>query len=349
MAQAEHLGLAISNRPRDQDNVEVVCGCTNLTLRELQERLATDATLTFDRLLEVTGAGGKCTACLLDLEYHFVNLPRIVSKGGASDVVAVDDKTAVRKFKDKLYRFLDNLAPMLPIPLPNIIPVIGGPQQVQWLWLANQSLFFEGKICAPDMVATIVVRDSEGKVRHRDKLHLGEEENVRVNISQYLPPAEPDAHGAVLPSIGSVIVHRRWGRPGFRGTTRPQFEIVAPGGACAVHSQAATGPATKWFSLISRPKDERVFLSVVNAHDDAIKFELDYPYLSEKTPGVEPAGTVTTIPPQGARLIEVRLPQQHHAALEGHVFSLRWRVSGPHKVYVICSTPTLDRFSIDHA
>lgn len=59
--------------------VSIVSGCANLSRGELRRFLASDRTAEFDQLLQKTGAGTTCTACLLDLEYHFASLMLITA------------------------------------------------------------------------------------------------------------------------------------------------------------------------------------------------------------------------------------------------------------------------------
>jgi hypothetical protein len=37
----------------------------------------------FDTLLDITGSGRECTACMLDLEYLFTESPRVIPRFGA--------------------------------------------------------------------------------------------------------------------------------------------------------------------------------------------------------------------------------------------------------------------------
>src|SRR5207244_3100944 len=74
---------------------EVVCGCTNLRLPQLQAMLSANPNMSFDELLNRTSAGKNCTACLLDLEYYFVAAPRksrpalVQSNGAAAETVSL--------------------------------------------------------------------------------------------------------------------------------------------------------------------------------------------------------------------------------------------------------------------
>ena len=113
---------------------EIVCGCFDLTRAEL-ERAA--AGLTFVQFLEETKAGSRCSACLLDVEYLFVNAPK---KAGAARGTA--KREARPPLKQRLYAVLDRISPLVPFRLVNAMPLLSGTGIVQRLWLVNQPLVF---------------------------------------------------------------------------------------------------------------------------------------------------------------------------------------------------------------
>ena len=58
---------------------ELLCGCANLTREDFVAEVARRPMASFDTLLDVTGSGRECTACMLDLEYLFTESPRDAS------------------------------------------------------------------------------------------------------------------------------------------------------------------------------------------------------------------------------------------------------------------------------
>ncbi len=331
--------------PVVQGDGDVVCGCTNLRLQGLQAALAADPTMTFEELLTKTGAGMSCTACLLDLEYYFVTLPR-ASRPGRIRPRRAGEK-APQTLRRRVYRLLDRLSPQVPMPLTEWMPVVVGEGIEEWVWVANQSLLYEGKECPPDFDIDIIVRTADGETVYQATHGVGQGSALRLNVSRFLPP--PVRHGE-CPSlgVGSVQISRRARRPGFRGTIRPQIELVTPVGSCAVHSQAPGELPEQWFTNFYRPRDERIFLSVVNASARPLSVEFAYPFSSSGVDVGAPLIRTVHVPPQGARLHEIVLPDPHAEQFTGRLFSIRWRASGARKVHVLCATPTLDRFSIDH-
>lgn len=327
---------------------EVICGCVDLSVGRLQRILSSDGLLSFDELLSQTGAGSKCTACLLDLEYYFVELARLDSNGATrSEVVTREPKLSV---KQRLFRLIDRLSPLVPVSLTERMPVLIGHGIEQWLWVANHSLLYEGKACAPEIAVDFTLRSENGHVVSRHQRRVPPGEALRVELTGLFPggPAAwlPARRGAI--GLASVEITRRARVPGIRGTIRPQMEIVAPAGACAVHTQAPGGQAEQWFTCLYRPAEERIFLSIVNPWPKKLDVEIDYPFVG---PGCKPLPTLSThvqVPPNGARLHEILLPEDYVSELQGSPIGIRWRAVGPRKVHVFCATPNLDRFSFDH-
>ena len=84
------------------------------------------------------------------------------------------------------------------------------------------------------------------------------------------------------------------------------------------------------------------------------KLELDFIYPLDPLDPIEQSnhGSVVAqvdLPPHGARLHEVLLPQDMADSLLDQLFKFAWLGEGTYKTHVIVASPTLDRFSIDHA
>lgn len=328
------------------DSEEILCGCTNMTVGNLRSLLATKARLSFEDVLQTTGAGAKCTACLLNLEYYFVTLPKKTGAGGELAVAGPGKMRPRLSLKRRFYEIVDKISPMVPYRLVNVVPVLGGHGIEEWVWIANQSLLYKREDCAPDTVFGLVVRDGEGRTVHRKRFKLLQNEAARLNVSQFLPSGTTDEEP--LPKIGSLEITRRALKPGYRGTTRPQIEIVSRAGSCAVHSQEAGRRQTGGFTCLYRPAEERMFLSIVNAGRSPLNFRVAYPVHTPKVEDLAQQTVHIIVPPKGARLHEVRLPDDYDDRLEDGPLSIEWRATGLYKVHVLCGRPDLERFSIDH-
>lgn len=321
---------------------ELICGCTGLTRPDLEGLLAADPGLDFERMQGATGAGLRCTACMLDLEYHFVSIDRSkLTKDGPDGPSGAAER---RPLKRRLYDFIDRLSPLVPARLDNVLPVVKGPGIAQYVIVANQPMLDGGGECAPEMGVALIVRDGEGSVVHREAHTVGGGTVLRADVSRHLPDAAP---GAPL-AVGSVQVVRRARRSGHRGTTRPQTEVVAAAGHSAVHGQAPGGPGEGWLTGFCRPGEERLFISFVSAGDHPATIEIAYPFPVVGALDCAAATTTVALPPRGARLLEVVLPEAAAAAVGDRPMGIRWRVDGRFKAHGWCTSPGLDRLSLDH-
>ena len=326
------------------DSENIICGCMSLSLADLRARLAKNPNMVFEDLTSQTGAGTKCTACLLDLEFYFVEAQ---SKGPSRPAHFKDDMEvtiADNDLKQRLYGWLDRVSPLAPYHFNNSVPVLYGNGVEQGLWITNRSMLFEGEQCAPSMRMDFIVRDHQGRFVKRVRENVAPESSFRYRISEALQESMPPAKAGEV-GIGSVEIRRQGMSAGIRGTTRPQIEIVTPNAACAVHSQAMTGAGRNWFACLYRPGQERMFFSLLNGVNRDMAIEMSYPI---GVPGVEPVTHRIQLPPRGATLHELKLPEDIAAKVGDMPISITWTAPAPHKVHAICATPALDRFSIDH-
>ena len=84
---------------------ELVCACVNLNLGDYKSFLSKNAGATFEEVLALTKAGSTCTACLLDLEYYFVEAGRSAGTEGSGA-----NKNTERErvgLKRRLFDFID--------------------------------------------------------------------------------------------------------------------------------------------------------------------------------------------------------------------------------------------------
>lgn len=303
---------------------EIVCGCFSLT-RSVLEKAAAGSN--FEQFLEETRAGSRCTACLLDVEYLFVNAP----KNPAALVGAKITRGEQRSLKQRLYDVLDRIAPQIPFRLTNTVPLLSGGGVVERIWLVNQPMVFGKKVGVPPHRFQLTVRDGEGKVigRERHDVSCGESKAIAF-------PELPARDGQEL-SIGSVEISR-WGlSPGVRGTTRPHFEVEAARSNTTLHIQGAAPDPEAWLTIIHSPAETRILFTAVNVASRPLVLEFDF--------AEEPSAPMhVEVPPFGARLIE---PMAKHAK-PGQPLTYHYRGRGRGKVHVAAASPTLDRIALDH-
>lgn len=303
---------------------EIICGCFNLTRGGLEKAAAGS---NFEQFLEETRAGSRCTACLLDVEYLFVNAPK--------NPAAVPGTRSTRQdqlsLKRRLYDVLDRIAPQIPFRLTNTVPLLSGGGIVERIWLVNQPMVFGKKIGVPPHRFLLTVRDGEGRVigHERHDVSCGESKAITF-------PDLPVRDGHEL-SIGSVEI-ARWGlSPGVRGTTRPHFEVEAVRSNTTLHIQGAAPDPEAWLTTIHSPAETRILFTAVNVASRPLLLEFDFAEETSAPMRIE-------VPPFGARVIE---PAAKNAK-PGHPLTYHYRGRGRGKIHVITASPALDRLALDH-
>ncbi len=309
---------------------DVLCACKGLTRRVADERLAAQPGQSFEQFLARTGAGQACTACMLDLEYFFVETPRSAAPVTRADA---DAPRAGQGLKQRIYAFLDRLPPKLAFNRSNWMPVLAGRGVQQFLWMANYPLLFgERRDMAPFDVR-FVVRDGAGAVVHRGRERLPENGVLRHDLTQYLPAPAGEAF-----AIGSVQVDRYALRPAARGTTRPQTEIVMNDSASSLHFQAATPRYDEHLSIPAGRDDEKHFLSVLNCAARPFRLEIE-------RAGGAGAPIAVDLGPHQVRLVDVSQPRVPGG---GDLATLRFRSRGVGKLHLVIVNHRLGRVSFDH-
>mgnify|MGYP001809572027 CR=1 FL=1 len=317
----------------------VICPCKGITEDHLRATIKAKPHLSFEDLVSSTGAGTKCTACMLDLEYYFL-----------SGEVPPDAERQLRKprarrpFKRRVYDAVDMISPKLPIISRSIAPVMRGVGIEQHLWISNYPMLFEEKNL--DLIVkhkySAQVRDASGEIVQENSGELGPTDSVRLNVSDGL---KLDSARTTPFAFGSLHIDLWANSSGFRGSTRPQIEIVTANAACAVHTQGATrGQGSTGFECLARPHDEQLFVVAMNASDKENSFIVEVDLIG----GSERLDERKTVSPFGAALF--RVPAEHFAMADGtdRFLDVTIRATDDHKSYLLCSTPNYDRFSVDH-
>ncbi|MEZ5670403.1 MAG: hypothetical protein R3F55_23815 [Alphaproteobacteria bacterium] len=313
---------------------EILCACVGLGRKAATSRLATAPGQSFDAFLAATGAGQVCTACMLDLEHFFVEAPRAAPTHSGAPT---ETKAARRSFKQRVYGFLDRLSPPVATNRTNWMPVLHGAGVEQFLWVSNHALLYQRGSGETDFRIAYQIRDTSGRIVLRARETLPVDGMLRLPLSQHLPPAEEL-------TVGSVAVDRVAVRPGVRGTTRPQVEIVTASAAASLHFQAPNRGYRKSVSFHYRPTAERIFFTAVNCADAPFSLSLSY-RLAET--GNETFATADhALGPFEGRLIEAKpsLPAGRDEAL----VTADLRSSGYGKLHLLIASPDLSRLSLDH-
>lgn len=324
---------------------DIVCGCIDLSVEQFKMERAAHPSESFDGLLARTGAGKSCTACLLDLEYLFTLSPVL---GGTPEVNSLfrAQPAAKRTLKQRVYGFLDGLGPQVPYPLEGVAPILIGAGIEQRLTVANHSLNFEGNIAAPPIIYAVTIYDAEGNFRLRQRQRIQMGESWRLNLTDAF---SEEARANDTLTVGLMKIKWHFCAPGMRGTARPQIEISAQSGSCAVHTQRAGGALDRQVTLISHPTAQRIFLTIVNPTRRATKGFFQYPFVDDDVGSDAPASHQVYVAAKGASIHEILLDGEAASRIVGRPMGVRVVMNNPgHKMHVLYAAPDLGRISIDH-
>jgi len=258
-------------------------------------------------------------------------------------MIGVPDRVSLKR---KLYRAIDGVSPSVAVDVGHVAPIFAGPTVEEWVWVANQSLLFLGEESAQATDVDLVVRDAEGTVVHRRTERVLPDSFMRVNVGRYLADGGPgDSDGTI--SVGTVEITRKSPAGGYRGTTRPQIELVTANSHCAVHTQGAVARGRPWsFIAAWHPDDDRLFFVLTNRQSHSVEAEVGI-----AVPGRagQPLATHTIqIPARGARVLEIQLDPASAGQLTNGLVEIRYNMPGIGHADLICASHDLTRLSIDH-
>ncbi len=332
--------------PFEKNVPEILCACLDFTKSDMARIIGQNSELGFEEILTKTGAGGKCTACLLDLEWAFSVLysehPSKAENGGGGEVKSAGSK---EPFRRKFYKLIDSISPVVPLRLQSPMPVLFGRDIESFALMANHSLMFEKMICAPPFEFSLIVRDEEGKVIDRITSNVAREAFSRVNVSNVLLERKPNTELG----IGSVEILQQASFPGIRGTRRPQIEIVTKSAAAALHGQAPyKAAASSSFVCPNQPADNHSYITIVSVSDAPLTLEVTFPIDLIPSDLIRPLKKVIVVPPHGARIVALMLEPAQSEAFGEPIMTVNWKASGRQKVHLVTASASHDRIALDH-
>lgn len=312
-------------------------------MSDLQRLLGDEPTLEFGAFLAKSGAGNKCTACLLDLELYYVEAQ---NKTLDAAPAATRTKSQQRmRLRHRLYELLDRWSPQVPIRFSNVVPILAGEDIDTSIVVSNDNLLFDSASDVDDIVCDIIVRNARGACRFQTRKVINVGESLRLDVSEHIRDEEGTPQDA--PWIpGTVEIIRSWKRPSSRGTSRPQVIISAKGGCGAVHTQDTVGKGVTWFDNLFYPKTDRAFLAICNRSKSTQTFHVQSPLglgesVAAETQQIEIAGL-------GTKICEITPSDIPEDSFAGQIYGARCTSPCENKILILNTSLNLDRFSIDH-
>jgi len=323
-------------------SADIVCSCLEVRRKDFIKLMNSHRWLDFEKFLQKTGVGMRCTACRLNLELIYEKNFDTHPKESEIEERSYSIQPQKSKWR-KILSLLDEMMPAYPMFLRDFSPVFAGEGLDQRMLVTNDAeLYNPSNPCDPVEV-TMILRDSSGRLINRGKKLVGVGDCFEAPLSNSLIKAASskgfNQNGNII--VGNVEIRRRWRKPSVRGTTRPQILLRSTKGCGSVHTQGPNGSVDLYFSALVRSGVERVFISLVNAAKRQLKVRLSWPH---GVSGFTAQEKICNIRGYGAKLVEII---NDEISVDTPI-TILIESDGPFKPHILCSTPSLDRISIDH-
>ena len=323
---------------------KVICTCANLTEKQIKNYFkgTSGPSLTFEKFLNETKAGTRCSACRLDLETIYIK-NNIHSK--SYDFYESKINLSLKK---KIYSFVDKLFPKVTVKNQNFFPIINIKNKIlkQEIWITNMEIFsqtLKKKIKIADVEVEINLYNSEGKKIWSVK------DIVKVNKRGIfsIPLDKLKFFKDEQLSLGWIEVFREFKVNCSKGTTRPQILIFTDESSCAVHGQDVGVSLGGSHSSVYRPSVDTQILAFINPSRKGLNITLNSPIEIESSAISKKDEVKLNIPPKGA-IFQILNNDKRFYNLNEKYFSLNWIGYGKYKSYIYCFSKDFKFVSLDH-
>ncbi len=229
---------------------QVVCLCKDLTRRDILDHFK-DPAHNYDTLVQATGVGTRCTACLLDLD---LIVDEASGEHATSRVIADPrPQAAGRGWK-------------LPIDQSNSGPFLNADGITTGIRIANLGPMFAALQYAVSYRYTLDLFANDGRHAGRRRGHLEPGGSEWVDFSSV----------AGAPPAGWFLFTLYPGREGLMGSIRPQVAIAGPHWVATFHTQyhayACRGRAVLVQAIASGFNSD---VHLINASNKACRIDFD--------------------------------------------------------------------------
>ncbi len=312
---------------------EIICYCNNINYSKISSILETNPNIDFEKFQNISSAGTSCSACLPKLENIFVEKSSQTNNINSSIIAP-----KIVGFKKKIYSFLDNLFPNVPVKLMNYFPIIYRDNLKINVWISNFGNLYKDQKNIVEHKISLNFFNSLGKNIWNKNFLVKKNENQIIEIPIYLLNKSEDE----MLGSGWLKVEKTSLSPGFRGTTRPQIQILTKNSSCAVHGQNIKIKDGGFHSYVNNPKSERQFISFFNIGKKKVNIKLSYLNRDNK---FEIFNSLN-IDPLNSKIFEVKLANK--GFLEFDPINIKWEGVGLYKAHIFITDKNLERISIDH-
>jgi bacterioferritin-associated ferredoxin len=313
----------------------LICYCNNITYEEISKILYENQNIDFETFQKKSNAGTACSACIPNLENEFIKLSnRKVSTNFLGEV------KKNKSFKEYVYDLIDKLSPNYSITLSNYFPIIYKEDIQIKIWISNFSNLYLNKDKIVEYKIKIKLFNSVGKKVWSQKFNLENNKNLIIDIPNNLINYNYNDKNNL--SLGWLLLEKRSKSSGYRGTTRPQIQIISKKSSCAVHGQNIHSNNGGSHAYVYNPDAERQFLSFFNISNKDINLQLFYFDKNDKINLLKNF----QLKSKHSKIIELSFLNKEFMKFDP--INIIWKGSGLYKTHVFISDKKIERVSIDH-
>lgn len=316
-----------------ESNDQIICYCNNIKHSVINKILVQNPNIDFEKFQNISNAGTSCSACLPKLENIFVEKSNKSQNFNYSTT-----STKITGLKSSIYSFLDKILPNLSVKLINYFPVIFKENIQTKVWISNFGNLYKDQKNIVEHKIRINFYNSIGNIIWSHNCIVNKNENKIIDIPTKLLGKSKDS----LWSSGWLRVEKKSLSSGYRGTTRPQIQIISNNSTCSVHGQNIKLNNGGFYSYINNPNSERQLLSFFNIGNKKINIKLDY--LNQENELIN--FSHISLDSLHSKIIEVKLEDKGFKEFEP--INIKWSGIGHYKAHIYITDKKIERMSLDH-
>jgi bacterioferritin-associated ferredoxin len=316
-----------------ESNDKIICYCNNIKYSEINKILVKNPNIDFEKFQNLSNAGTSCSACLPRLENIFVEKS---NKNQNFNYSTMTPKIA--GLKSSIYSFLDKMLPNFPVKLINYFPIIFKENIQTKVWVSNFGNLYKDQKNIVEHKIKINFFNSIGNIIWNYSCIVNKNENKIIDIpTELLKKLKDDPW-----SNGWLRVEKKSLSSGYKGTTRPQIQIISNKSSCSVHGQNIKINNGGFYSYVNNPKSEKQLLSFFNIGKKKINIKLDY--LSQENEFIN--FDHISLNSLNSKIIEVKLDDKGFKEFDP--INIKWSGIGHYKAHIYITDKKIERMSLDH-
>jgi bacterioferritin-associated ferredoxin len=316
---------------KGRDNI--ICYCNNITYSAIHNILNKNPGLNFKDFQNLSNAGTSCTACIPRLENIFVE-----KSGKNQNFKYSTISPKIFNTKSFIFSLMDKMLINLPVTFHNYFPIIFRKDIQTKIWVSNFGNLYKDLNNVVEHKLRIKFFNSFGSNIWKYECVIKKNENKIIEIPIKLLEQWKDDEW----SSGWIHIEKKSLSAGYKGTTRPQIQILTKNSSCSVHGQDIKTSKGGFHSFINNPMSEKQLLSFFNIGKKKIHVKLEY--LNKKNEYTNFKNLI--LDPYNSKIIELKINDRSFQEFD--LISIRWRAIGLYKAHIFITDNKFQRISLDH-